>query len=480
MFRDKLDNLKVKINLRHFNVETFNTPGTKYSLNKKFKDKFARVPKLALVPSISNNILEIKKEQKLRENLRENLSRADGVVIKKRRNWKRESKVAQLFASNLDIEPPKKFFSQNSKHNSFEHKELPIEFKHQKLKLMEAPRCDSTLLKPSKESQRASRSRQSLLLKDQCATQRNTVELELPDDANYNNLVNFTERLKCNFITPNAALEAFKKLAKRQAIQLTRPSVGRAKVANQSLVAKRQSSCTRDGTAKCAREEVEVVNGEEAKGGDRGKCEERDSIKLPAHLKEEKSMKPLRHNNDPIFIAKNKGKGKRLVHEVRTSASHFSEPTTPSTQLIARKKPELQPLKLGINPFLAKRSPNPAHAQANALEERTGLEKPVESEIDYTQTKKQLYQPIQYNKFSKQSQHKIITHPSNAVHSIFKGKPKIYHEGYSKLFRPSDKPASNHQYDDSLFLFPNLQCSFGKEFLAFALKDVVYIEDRIP
>eukprot|EP00826_Nyctotherus_ovalis_P027497 TRINITY_DN2148_c0_g3_i3.p1 TRINITY_DN2148_c0_g3~~TRINITY_DN2148_c0_g3_i3.p1 ORF type:complete len:529 (+),score=99.55 TRINITY_DN2148_c0_g3_i3:173-1759(+) len=477
MFRDKLDTLKMKINLRHFNVETFNTPGTKYSLNKKFKDKFTRVPKLALVPSISNNILEIRKEQKLREKLREGLSKADGIIIKKRRNWKRESRVAQLFASNLDIEPPKKLFSQNSKHNSFErkeqiHEELPTEFKHQKLRPMEAPRCESTLFKPSKELQRASRSRQSAISKDQCATQRNTVELELPDDVNYDNLVNFTERLKCNFVSPNAAFEAFKKLGKKQPIQLMRPSVGKTKLANQSLVTKRPANYTRDGATKCVREEVKVINGEKMKNEDQGKCEERDLIKLPAYLKEEKSMKPLGHNNDPIFITKNKGKNKKFAHEVKTSASHFSEPSTPSTQLIARKRGNLQSLRLGINPLVRKRNPNSSRAQ--------NYDSPQEKS---TEPKNQSYQPIQYDKLNnenKLSQCKVVTHPSNPVHNTFKGKPKVNYEGHLKLFKPSDKPALKHQHDDSLFLFPNLQCSFGKEFLAFALKDVVYIEDRIP
>jgi hypothetical protein len=215
---------------------------------------------------------------KLNKKLKEGLVKMNGLIIKKRWNWKKKE---QLFASNIELQV----------------KDL-LKLKKQRLGF-ERPRCDSMLLKWQKDflktPQKPNCSRQNTALKDQCLTERNAVDLELPDDANYNNLVSFTERLKDNFIRQPLAQEVVKKPSTRP-IRITE----KLKLINQSLSSLK----------------VKAVNNE--------RNLEKSSIKSTAHTREEK--KAICFNT------------KYNVQMSKIGTVHFSESTTSKSQPIARKK----------------------------------------------------------------------------------------------------------------------------------------------
>ena len=354
------------------------------------------------------------KKWELKKKYKEDLSKANGLVIKKRRNWKKE---AQLLASNVE--------AQVNEHSNFEVKNL-LKLKKQRLDF-ERLRCDSTLLKSKEEFPRTPQkvycSRQNIALKDQCLIKRNTTDLELPDDVNYNNLVIFTEKLKDNLMMEPLTQEMVKKSGTRRLTQITE----KLKLINQSLLSPKYR--------------YKATNRRNI---------ERSSIKSTTCKKEDrKTICFSTKYNIPLDKVK----------------VYFSGYRTPKTQLIAEK--ERCGAKLGLRLNCLKLERNLKLQESEITEKRVELKKISGTAVSHVPSKKQFHQPTQAN--GKQTQNKGILVPFN----IFNGKPKTYHEAYKRLFKPMRK-----QYikvDDSLFLAPNFQCNYNKREFTFALNDIKFI-----
>jgi len=336
---------------------------------------------------------------------KEDLFKAIGLVIKKRRNWK---KKAQLVASNVE--------AQANEHSTFEVKDL-LNF--------ERPRCDSVLLEfkegSSRRPQEVYYSRENIVLENQCLIKRNTTDLELPDDVNYNSLVSFTEKLKDNLMMERLTQEIIKKSNTRRLSQITEKL---------KLINLLSSECRYKATNR--------------------RNIERSSIKSTTCTKEDRrTISFSTKYNIPLDKVK----------------VYFSESKTPKTELIAKK--ERCGVELGLRLNCLKVEWNSKLQESEITEKRVELKNNSETVVSHVLSKKYFHQPTQAN--GKQIQNKGILLPFN----IFNGKPKIYYEAYTKLFKPMRK--QHIEVDDSLFLAPNFQCNYNKREFTFALNDIKFI-----